>query len=152
MRKLVGRALLVVLAVVLGVLVLDLSPLASGTVEFVVPDGTTGGFLLRESSDGVAWRRDGFVEAVDVPASGVVLVDTSGPVHRWHVSRARFAGGAPLEREHVSDAMKRPEDGVVRFYGCWSDDRGDDYYFVGTRSALRSVYRANRIAPGMQMR
>lgn len=152
MRKVVRRALFVVLAGVVFVAWNDLARLSSGTVEFVVPDGTSGLFILRERPDGVAWRRDGNVQSVDVPASGIVVVDTLRPVDRWHFTRARFAGGAPIAYEIAQDGRKLPEDGIVRLYGLWSDDRGDSYYFVGTRNVLRGVPFGHQVVPGLRAR
>lgn len=121
-------------------------------VEFVVPDGSSGAFLLRESPLGVAWRRNGDALVVDVPRSGVVLLGSLHPVRVWHKPRVRFSGGAPVDREYVSDAMKQRDDGVVRFYSCWTDQTGDTFYIVGTRSAVQAAYTSHSIVPGMPER
>ena len=119
-------------------------------IRFVVPAGREGAFVLRESPDGGAWRRVGDSFVVNVPKSGVVLLETLQPIRDWHQSSAQFSDGTPIDNEFVSDAMKLQNDNVARFYSCWTNQDGDTFYMVGRRKDVKLTYTLRMIAPGLR--
>jgi hypothetical protein len=97
-------------------------------VEFIVPDGFHGIFVIKEDRNSGA--KPEYVEGrvrYTVPVSGVLHTADVRPLRRWHSESAKYLGGKVIPNAMTATA----EDHVL--YPLTSDNDGQITYLIGTK-------------------
>lgn len=111
------------------------SKLAPSCLEFILPNGFAGPFVVVESFDAKPIPIDGKCYRVEVPASGVVAVSSTKPFNTMLEWRAAFFDGNVIPVYRMNDA-----DGVALHSNGWSDRTGHPprfEFFVGTETEFK---------------
>jgi len=110
--------------------------MSTPTVEFVVPDGYRGRFVLFvDPINGVALRQRDGVVTIDIPVSGVLRIKDDSILARWHTPKARYQDGTPILYEPNGKAKP----GEAMLLGAGSSEVDEDgtrihWNYVGTRA------------------
>jgi hypothetical protein len=106
-------------------------------VEFIVPDGFHGIFVIEEVSEG--GTEPEFVEGsyrYVIPESGVLKTTDARPFYRWHSESARFASGKEISN------MKTPSRGGPHILiSLATDSDGRSTWLIGTKDEANQYWK-----------
>lgn len=118
---------LMLICLILGIIGCREKPTPSITLVF--PDGFRGVAILRwKQSDGLRLPPSELNYTLNIPASGVLLIDGKNLMVDWYRQEARYASGQPIPQ---GDQHTRDEEGVYLWDMGLNADASECWYVVG---------------------
>jgi hypothetical protein len=106
-------------------------------VEFVVPNGFHGVFVVKEDPvSGAAPEREGDLVRYVIPESGVLITADAEPLLNWHTPSARFANG-----EKISNLA---EDRYI-LIGLSNDVAGRMKWLIGSPAEAQQYWKDRKV-------
>lgn len=122
----------------------------SRTIEYVVPVGYRGVFLVVEDPSSNGWPTATPTGIrLSIPDDGVLILDEFPETYEYHQSIARFADGTTIPSGDGAPA------GSVQFLVLQSSTRGNltvHWYAVGTRGQIEDRFRAEIVEESLRNR
>lgn len=109
-------------------------------VEFVVPDGFHGIFVVKEDwKSGLPPERTDSIVRYVIPKSGVLITTDTSPLFVWHSESAKYSSG-----RRIPDPAGLPGKRHI-LIGLTSDSLGRNTFLIGTKAEELQYWKDNEI-------
>jgi hypothetical protein len=110
------------------------------SVEFVVPDGFHGIFVIREDTkQGLPPDRNGNVIRYHIPDSGVLITKDALPLDVWHSEKAMYQSGSYMPESPQHSGSQNC------LYGLATGSDGRSTWLIGTKLECNQYWKDHAV-------